>query len=168
MNTRKRLMFVFAMMLTTSNAVPLRADVLLRTAVEYQHTSPEGLKIKVKSVEVDEYRDKRTLYSYYNVRAVALVLEVTRSETGLKVGQEIVIEYSTVIREGSHRRPPLPLKKGQTTGAFLTFKEETKCYEPFAHHRSCLSDPIVVDESAPAMDQLWMDYAERRDNSAGS
>jgi len=144
-NTRKNLMLFLTMLLTASNAVPLRAAISPVFRKEMQLTAPERLKIKVKSVHVKEKKNPE--YTACGVHVVAEILEVTHSATGLKVGQEIVLVYGAMQYEvpvaGS--APLSVLRKGETTGAFLKFNKQAKWYEPFANHGCCLGDLIVVD-----------------------
>lgn len=109
------------------------AEIAPKYYAESQTQAPEAITITVDSVEAS--------YCWFNrckardVTVKATVKTVTRTQSGLKPGQQITIVYQNRNMRGmSGPRPIRVLEKGETTPAFLA--ADGKTWRPAARGAS--------------------------------
>ena len=125
MNLKRYLLAVLAVVLSLGVArAELPPDVYKRDQAE----SPEALTIKVKSAKVAKHKEASGTRS--DIQAEAEVQAVTRSASGLRVGDVIHIHYSHFSSTQLIAGPSQPdvIQEGKTYPAFLTKKPKEAAY----------------------------------------
>jgi hypothetical protein len=121
-------------------ATAVLADLSPDVYKALQRTAPEALSIQVLSVDIHRSFAKPPSCSFFdfevirNVKVEARVVRVARSETGVRPGDVIGIEYSSISRCSDWNGPrsiPL-LRKGDLVYAFLARRGRTASFDPAA------------------------------------
>jgi hypothetical protein len=111
---------------------PLRAELPLESYAYWQQAAAEAVTVDVLETRV--VRTRLGAETHCEVRAVARVAAVERSQAGLRPGQRIVILYETVERAIPQPGPsPTPvLSAGKTHPAFLKRAGQGAAFAPAA------------------------------------
>lgn len=110
-------------------SLPLRAELAPSAYEAMQAKAPEFLKIEVLRVDVEPGDDA----TQQKIHIVAMVNDVTRTDSNLKAGDIVNIAYVVTERPKGWAGPgqvPIPVAKDQTV-AYLT-KEANGDYSPAA------------------------------------
>ena len=129
---------VIAILLILATAV--LADLSPDVYKDLQRKAPEALSIQVSSVDVHRSFAKPSSCSFFDfevirkVKVEARVLRVVRSGTGVRPGDVIEIEYSSISRcsDWNGLRSMQLLRKGDLVFAFLSRRGRTASFEPAA------------------------------------
>lgn len=121
-------------------ATAVRADLSPDVYKDLQRKAPEVLYIQVSSIDVHRSLAKPSGCSFFDfevvreVKVKARVLRVTRSETGVRAGDIVDIEYSSVSRCSGVNGPRSiqMLRSGDRVYAFLARRGHTPFFEPAA------------------------------------
>lgn len=129
----KRILVVIVLLSLFS--IALFAEIAPEEYEKMKMNAPEQLELRIRSVSRCGGIFSRNTY----VKAKATVIAVSRSLTGLSVGDSITITYSIYKppRNGwvGPRSIPL-LKKGEETPAFLVYDHDSRTYTPAARGAS--------------------------------
>jgi hypothetical protein len=117
-----------------------RAELSPEVYKDLQRKAPEALYIQVSSVDVHRRFAKPAGCPFFDfevigeVKVVARVTRVVRSETGVRVGDVIEIEYSSISRCSGWSGPRSieVLRNGDRMFAFVTRRGRTASFEPAA------------------------------------
>lgn len=121
-------------------ATAVRADLSPDVYKDLQRTAPEVLYIQVSSVDVHRRFAKPSSCSFFDfevirdVRVAARVLRVVRSGTGIRAGDVIEIDYSSVSSCSGVNGPRSiqMLRNGDRLYAFLARHGRGRVFEPAA------------------------------------
>jgi hypothetical protein len=121
-------------------ATAVRADLSPDVYSDLQRKAPEVLYIQVSSVDIHRSFAKPSSCSFFDfvvireVKVAARVLRLARSATGVRAGDLIKIEYSSVSRCSGMNGPRSiqMLRNGDRVYAFLARRGRTPFFEPAA------------------------------------
>jgi hypothetical protein len=121
------------------NTKPTRlpsTTAVLPFSARMQRAAPEALTVKIQSLKVSRTRCREA--TVCDVHAIAQIVGVTRSATGIQSGKKIVIHYQArempVAAPGMAEVPVL--KAGATIPVFLERNKDGQSYATAARSRS--------------------------------
>jgi hypothetical protein len=109
-------------------AAPGRAELPPQVYREMQEAAPEVIRIRVRGVRTEYLHEREGTLIRVTVRAV--VLDIERSQSGLRSGQCVVIVYSRFdpkVPVAGPSEPPL-LRVGRESPAYLALDRDLGVY----------------------------------------